>query len=72
MLTSWRMLYPPLARFIIPTRGQLVAIRPGSKIDGNPALERCTALVDSASFNYWQRRPDGTLGEGDLLIGSST
>jgi glycine/D-amino acid oxidase-like deaminating enzyme len=54
------MLYPPLAKFVIPTRGQLVAIRPGSKIEGNPALERCSALVDSTSFQYWQRRPAGT------------
>jgi glycine/D-amino acid oxidase-like deaminating enzyme len=64
------MLYPPLAEFVIPTRGQLVAIRPGSKIDGHPSLERTSALVDRTTFQYWQRRPDGTQGEGDMLIGS--
>lgn len=64
------MLYPPLAKFVVPTRGQLAAVRPGSAIDRNPVLDRVTALVDSNTFSYWQRRPDGTLGEGDLLMGS--
>jgi glycine/D-amino acid oxidase-like deaminating enzyme len=64
------MLYPPLAKFVIPTRGQLAAVRPGSKIDGNPILDRTTVLVDATTFQYWQRRPDGTLGEGDMLFGS--
>ncbi|TVY18065.1 putative oxidoreductase OrdL [Lachnellula arida] len=32
-------LYPPLADFIIPTRSQIAAVRPGSNIAGNPALK---------------------------------
>jgi hypothetical protein len=32
-------LYPPAAEFIIPTRAQVAAIRPGSNIADNPALE---------------------------------
>ncbi|KAG9233735.1 FAD dependent oxidoreductase superfamily protein [Amylocarpus encephaloides] len=59
-------LYPPLSNFIIPTRGQIAAIRPGSKIDGNPVLERTGGLADK---EYWQRRAKGLSGEGDIIFG---
>lgn len=62
-------LYPPLAEFIIPTRGQLAAIRPGSKIDGNPIFQRSCALNSAESGDYFQSRGKGVSGEGDLLVG---
>jgi glycine/D-amino acid oxidase-like deaminating enzyme len=42
-------LCPPLADFIIPTRGQVAAIRPSSNIINNPALKRTMGLNSAIS-----------------------
>ena len=62
-------LYPPLAEFIIPTRAQVAAIRPGSNIAGNPALLRTCALNSALSGDYMQTRAKGFSGEGDVIVG---
>ncbi|KAH8801722.1 FAD dependent oxidoreductase superfamily protein [Xylogone sp. PMI_703] len=62
-------LYPPLAEFIIPTRGQVAAVRPGSRIAGNPVLKRSAGLNSKESGDYYQSRLKGVSGEGDLIIG---
>lgn len=62
-------LYPPLADFIIPTRGQIAAIRPGSNIAGNPALKRTCGMSDGVSGDYFQSRQEPFGGAGDLIIG---
>lgn len=62
-------LYPPLSNFIIPTRGQVAAIRPGSNISGNPALQRTMGLNSAVADDYMQARSEGTTGAGDLIIG---
>ncbi|RFU31321.1 hypothetical protein B7463_g5007, partial [Scytalidium lignicola] len=62
-------LYPPLARFIVPTRGQVAAVRPGSKIAGNPVLKRSGGLNSAESGDYFQSRAKGFSGEGDIIIG---
>lgn len=64
-------LYPPLREFLIPTRAQVAAIRPGSSIMGNPALRRTMGLESSVSGDYMQVRADGSSGEGDVIIGMS-
>lgn len=62
-------LYPPLAEFIIPTRGQIAAIRPGSNIAGNPALKRTMGISNTVSGDYMQSRARGFSGEGDVIVG---
>ena len=65
-------LYPQLSNFIIPTRGQAAAVRPGSKIAGNPALRRTCALYSSVGTPYFQSRADDVSGAGDLIFGKSS
>ncbi|OBT45011.1 hypothetical protein VE00_04092 [Pseudogymnoascus sp. WSF 3629] len=62
-------LYPPLADFIKPARGQMAAVRPGSKIEGNPALRRTAAIHTTEGYPYFQSRGDGVSGDGDLIFG---
>lgn len=62
-------LYPPLSEFIVPTRAQIAALRPGSTIAGNPVLERTAALESAISGEYMQSRSKGTTGAGDIIIG---
>jgi glycine/D-amino acid oxidase-like deaminating enzyme len=62
-------LYAPLSEFIIPTRGQVAAIRPGSNIAGNPALQRTAGLISAVSSDYMQARSEGTSGAGDIIVG---
>ncbi|TVY45798.1 putative oxidoreductase [Lachnellula occidentalis] len=62
-------LYPPVADFIIPTRGQIAAIRPGSNIAGNPALKRTCEMSDGTSGDYFQSRQKPFTGAGDLIMG---
>lgn len=64
-------LYPPLASFIIPTRGQLAVVRPGSRIAGSPVLRRSCGLNDVAASPYYHTRAPGLSGEGDIVMGSS-
>lgn len=64
-------LYPPLADYIIPTRGQVAALRPGSSIVNNPALRRTIGLYSSDSGDYMQSRADEFSGAGDLIVGES-
>jgi hypothetical protein len=65
-------LYPPLSEFIIPTRAQIMAIRPGSNIAGNPVLERTAGLENAFSGEYMQSRSKGTSGAGDIIIGNNS
>lgn len=62
-------LYPALAEFIIPTRAQVAAVRPGSKIAGNPALMRTCGLNSAISGDYMQTRAEEFSGAGDVIIG---
>lgn len=59
-------LYPPLAHFIIPTRSQIAAVRPGSNIVGNAALKRTCGM---SAGDYMQSRAEGSSGAGDIIIG---
>ncbi|KAK0113020.1 hypothetical protein ONS95_014730 [Cadophora gregata] len=63
------VLYPPLANFLIPTRAQVAAVRPGSNIVNNPALTRTMDLESHVSGDYMQARAEGTTGAGDIIIG---
>ncbi|KAH7418155.1 FAD dependent oxidoreductase [Cadophora sp. MPI-SDFR-AT-0126] len=63
------VLYPPLTEFLIPTRAQVAALRPGSKIVDNPALKRTMILESHISGEYMQSRAEGTSGAGDIIIG---
>lgn len=62
-------LYPGLAEFIIPTRAQVAAVRPGSNIAGNPALMRTCIWESAISGEYMQTRAEGFSGAGDVIIG---
>ncbi|OBT61697.1 hypothetical protein VE03_09409 [Pseudogymnoascus sp. 23342-1-I1] len=62
-------LYPPLADFITPRRGQMAAVRPGSKIAGNPVLKRTVAMYTTKGYPYFQSRGDDVPGAGDLIFG---
>lgn len=62
-------LYPPLSDFIIPTRAQIAAVRPGSKIAGNPVFKRTCALYTASGSPYFQSRADDVSGSGDLIFG---
>jgi len=62
-------LYPPAVHWIIPTRAQVAAIRPGSNIADNPALKRTMILESPISGEYMQSRAEGFSGAGDIIIG---
>ncbi|KAH7360475.1 FAD dependent oxidoreductase superfamily protein [Rhexocercosporidium sp. MPI-PUGE-AT-0058] len=62
-------LYPPLTEFLIPTRAQVAAVRPGSNIVNNPALKRTMGLESHVSGDYMQSRAEGGSGAGDIIIG---
>ncbi|MCJ1444022.1 MAG: hypothetical protein MMC23_004522 [Stictis urceolatum] len=62
-------LYPLLTDFLIPTRAQVAAVRPGSNIVGNPALKRTCGMTTSESGDYLQSRAKGLSGEGDIIVG---
>lgn len=62
-------LYPPLAGFITPKRGQMAAVRPGSKIAGNPVLKRTAAIHTTNGYPYFQSRGDDVPGAGDVIFG---
>ncbi|CZR54288.1 uncharacterized protein PAC_04171 [Phialocephala subalpina] len=62
-------LYPPLVEAIIPTRGQVAAIRPGSSIINNPALKITMGLNSAESGDYMQSRAEQFSGAGDIIIG---
>jgi glycine/D-amino acid oxidase-like deaminating enzyme len=64
-------LYPPLADFIIPTRGRVAAIRPGSSIINGPALKWTMGLNSGISGDYMQSRAEAFSGSGDIIIGRS-
>ena len=55
--------------FLTPSRSQVAAIRPGSKILGKPSLRRSVALEDFGSGDYYFQRAKGLEGEGDILYG---
>jgi len=62
-------LYPPLGEFLIPTRAQVAAVRPGSNIAGNPALKRTCGLNSAISGDYMQTRMPPFSGAGDIIVG---
>ncbi|KAL3421343.1 oxidoreductase OrdL 2 [Phlyctema vagabunda] len=62
-------LYPPLADFIIPTRGQITALRPGKKIEGNPILEKTIMICTEEMCDYFQTRAEWFSGGGDIILG---
>ncbi|KAJ5203841.1 uncharacterized protein N7498_004720 [Penicillium cinerascens] len=62
-------LYSPLASFIIPTRGQIAVVRPGSNISGSPVLSRSCGLADVVASPYYHSRAPGLSGEGDIVMG---
>lgn len=62
-------LYAPLSEFIIPTRAQIAALRPGSNISGNPVLQRTVCFFSEVSGDYMQARSEDTSGAGDIIIG---
>ncbi|KAJ5610367.1 hypothetical protein N7510_007086 [Penicillium lagena] len=62
-------LYSPLDSFIIPTRGQIAVVRPGSKISGSPVLRRSCGMADVAASPYYHSRAPGLSGEGDIIMG---
>lgn len=62
-------LYPRLADFIIPTRAQLIAMRPGSNISSNPLLEKSVSLNSAITGDYFQVRQEPFSGAGDMIYG---
>ena len=64
-------LYPPLSEFLIPTRAQVAAVRPGSNIAGNPALKRTCGLNSAISGDYMQTRMPPFSGAGDVIVGKT-
>lgn len=62
-------LYPELGEFIIPTKRQITVVRPGSKIDETEVLRRTGVWETANSFDYYQQRYKGSLGEGDVVLG---
>lgn len=62
-------LYPELAKFIVPTKRQITVVRPGSKIDETGVLQRTGVWETANSFDYYQQRYMGSLGEGDVVLG---
>lgn len=65
-------IYPGLADtgFLTPSRSQVTAIRPGSKIAGNPSPgKRSCGLNDLGYGDYFFSPEAGLRGEGDILYG---
>ncbi|KAM0233580.1 hypothetical protein ACHAP5_010341 [Fusarium lateritium] len=64
-------LYPQLAStgFLVPSRRQLAAIRPGSKAQDLPAMDKSCALLDYNSGDYFLVRQVGLHGAGDIVYG---
>lgn len=63
-------LYYPLSSYIIPTRGQIAVVRPGSNIAGSPVLGRSCGIWDVAGSPYYHSRAPGLSGEGDIVMGT--
>ncbi|KAL6921028.1 hypothetical protein ACHAPO_006254 [Fusarium lateritium] len=65
------VLYPDLAAtgFLVPSRRQVSAIRPGDKAHELPALRKSCALSDYNGGDYFLVREAGTRGGGDILYG---
>ncbi|KAL4725731.1 hypothetical protein ACLX1H_007883 [Fusarium chlamydosporum] len=65
------VLYPDLAatNFLVPSRRQIAAIRPGDKAHEIPALRRSCALSDYNGGDYFLVREAGLRGAGDVLYG---
>ncbi|KAI1843171.1 hypothetical protein JX265_009910 [Neoarthrinium moseri] len=55
--------------FLRPGRSQVTAVRPGSKVAGNPALRLATGLNDVGFGDYFHVRAPGLDGEGDVIYG---
>ena len=64
-------LYPALGKFIIPTRAQIAAQRPGSAVpQGDPVLARSYGFFTPGGLgDYMLSRPRGSSGEGDVIMG---
>lgn len=62
-------LYPELGQFITPTKRQITVVRPGSKIGTTSVLQRTGVWETANSFDYYQQRYKGSLGEGDVVLG---
>ncbi|CAJ0546453.1 Ff.00g010800.m01.CDS01 [Fusarium sp. VM40] len=64
-------LYPDLAAtgFLVPSRRQVAAIRPGSKAHNLPALNKSCALADYNGGDYFLVRQTGLRGVQDILYG---
>ncbi|KAM0468248.1 hypothetical protein ACHAP7_011077 [Fusarium lateritium] len=64
-------LYPQLAStgFLVPSQRQLAAIRPGSKAQDLPAMDKSCALSDYNSGDYFLVRQAGLHGAGDIVYG---
>ncbi|RGP71286.1 FAD dependent oxidoreductase superfamily [Fusarium sporotrichioides] len=65
------VLYPDLAvtGFLVPSRRQVAAIRPGDKAGAIPALKRSCALSDYNGGDYFLVREEGLQGAGEMLYG---
>ena len=62
------VLCPALAGHIIPTRGQVAAIRPGSRIAKSPAQKRSHGMYGCRPVGYYQQREESD-GEHAMIIG---
>ncbi|OBS28258.1 hypothetical protein FPOA_02199 [Fusarium poae] len=65
------VLYPDLAAtgFLVPSRRQVSAIRPGDKAHEIPALRKSCAFSDYNGGDYFLVREAGIRGAGDMLYG---
>lgn len=55
--------------FMWPSRSQVSAIRPGSKVADNPAMRMNVCLNDAHSGDYFHTRAPHLRGAGDILYG---
>ncbi|MCJ1294910.1 hypothetical protein MMC34_006469 [Xylographa carneopallida] len=55
--------------FLVPTRNQMAAIRPGTNIEGDPALRISVNVEDLATGDYFMTRAPSLPGAGDVLYG---
>ncbi|ETS77299.1 hypothetical protein PFICI_11173 [Pestalotiopsis fici W106-1] len=55
--------------FMWPSRSQVTAIRPGSKVADNPAMHMNICLNDAHSGDYFHTRAPHLRGAGDILYG---
>ncbi|KAF4456640.1 FAD dependent oxidoreductase [Fusarium austroafricanum] len=64
-------LYPHLGAtsFLVPSRRQVAAFRPGSKAHKLPALTKSCSLSDYNGGDYYLVRQTGLHGAGDMLYG---